>query len=100
MGFDDDPANVDTSFRHLAEEVQQIEGELEVRIAHSPLHGVTDDGTGTQYVPLNQRLICTWVEGEQWRVEFNDGEYILSAFISREVLLERTSRKLPDSTSS
>ena len=98
MDFNDDPANVEASFRRSAEDVEQIEGELEVRIGHSPLHGVTDDGTGTWYVPLNQSLICKRVEGEQWRVEFSDAENILAVLVTREDLLQRTSRKLSNSS--
>jgi hypothetical protein len=92
MDFDDDPTSVNGHFNHLTEEVEQIDGELEVRVAHFPLHGVTEDGTGTRYVPLNQRLICRRIGGEQWRVEFSDGQNILFALVLHDVLIDRTSR--------
>jgi hypothetical protein len=39
------------TFRDLIRDVEQIDGKREVRVAHSPVNGPTEDGNGTWYLP-------------------------------------------------
>jgi len=78
--------------RDLVNEVEQIDGKLEIRVAHSPVNGPTENGKGTWYLPLNEPVYCTVMPSDKWLVEFTDGEEIVAVVLSAEILSAKTDK--------
>jgi hypothetical protein len=80
-------------FQSFIDSVNQHDGIVEIRVAISPLNGVTEDGNGTQNIPEQEPLYCTRRSDGNWLVEFCDRQHILSAIVTSEALNERTRRR-------
>jgi hypothetical protein len=80
-------------FRYLTDEIEEAGGKLEIRVAYLPLNGTTEDGDGTQYIPENQPLFCHNLFNGTWRVEYTDGQLILTAIVAERKLTEQTRRR-------
>jgi hypothetical protein len=79
-------------FRRAVRNVEEIDGEREVRCAHLPLSGPLESGGGTWSVVIGEPLLCTKRPTGDWLVRFSDGSEYRTIAVSSEKLMANTRR--------
>jgi hypothetical protein len=82
------------AFRRAIENVEEADGEREVRCAHLPLSGPLESGCGGWNVEIGEPLLCTKLPSGDWLVKFSQGSGDRAIVVSSEVLMATTRRRV------